>query len=68
MDTQRKVVKDNCHQYYEMLFVYIDNILALSHQAKDAIKEITVFYKAKESHWTSIYLGANISITHADDR
>jgi hypothetical protein len=43
----RKAVKDNGHQYYMMLFVYTDNILALSHRAKDAMKEITKFYKAK---------------------
>jgi hypothetical protein len=43
-----KAVKDNGHQYYEMLFVYVDDILALSHQAENAIKEITAFYKAKQ--------------------
>ena len=35
----RKAVKENGFEYYEMLlFVYIDDILALSHRAKDAIK------------------------------
>jgi hypothetical protein len=43
-----KVVKDNGHQYYEVLFVYVNDILALSHQAENAVKAITAFYKAKD--------------------
>ena len=34
---------DNC-KYYEMLFVYVDDILALSHKATEVIREITSFY------------------------
>jgi hypothetical protein len=57
----QKAAKDNGHKYYKMLFVYVDNILALSHKAKDAIKEITTFYKAKEGSIKplEIYLGAD---------
>ena len=49
--------------YYEMLFVYINDILALSHWAGDMIKEITEFYKAKEGSikQLEIYLGTNVS-------
>jgi hypothetical protein len=59
----RKAVRDDGHQYYEMLFVYVDDILALSHRAKDAIEEITAFYKAKDGSIKppEIYLGANVS-------
>ena len=59
----RKAVRDDGHQYNEMLFVYVDNILALSHRAKDAIEEITAFYKAKDGSIKppEIYLGANVS-------
>jgi hypothetical protein len=59
----RKAVRDDGHKYYEMLFAYVDNILALSHRAEDMIKEITAFYKAKEGSIKppEIYLGANIS-------
>jgi hypothetical protein len=55
--------EDDGFKYYEILFVYVDNILALSHQAKKAIKEITEFYQAKEGSvkLPEIYLGANIS-------
>ena len=34
-------------KYYEMLFVYADEILALSHKETEVITEITSFYKAK---------------------
>jgi hypothetical protein len=44
----RKVVNNNGHQYFEMLFVYVNDILALSQQAENAIKEIATFYKAKD--------------------
>ena len=49
-------------EYYEMLFVYVDDILALSHKATEVITEITSFYKAKEGSIkrTDIYVGANI--------
>jgi hypothetical protein len=59
----RKAVRDDGHQYYEMLFIYVDDILALSHRATDAIEEITAFYKAKEGSIKppEIYLGANVS-------
>ena len=59
----RKAVRDDGHKYYEMLFVYVDDILALSHKAEEAIKEITAYFKAKEGSIKppEIYLGANVS-------
>ena len=67
-----KAVPDNDHKYYEMLFVYIDDILALSHKndilalshkAKATIMKITQFFTAKEGSVKplDIYLSANIS-------
>ena len=46
-----------------MLFVYVDDILALSHQTESVIKEIAQFFKTKEGSIKppEIYLGANIS-------
>ena len=32
-------------KYYEMLFVYVDDILALSHKATEVITDITSFYR-----------------------
>ena len=45
-----------------MLFVYVDDILAVLHKATDVIKDITAFYRAKEGRIKppDIYLGANI--------
>ena len=45
-----------------MVFVYVDNILAVSHKATDVIKAITAFYKAKKGSIKppDIYLDANI--------
>ena len=45
-----------------MLFLYVDDILAVFHKATDAIKEITAFYREKEGSIkpTGIFLGANI--------
>ena len=59
----REAIKDNGHKYYEMLFVYVNDILALSHQAEGAIKEITTFFKAKDGSIRppEIYLGANVA-------
>ena len=59
----REAIKDNGHKYYEMLFVYVDDILALSHRAEDVINEITTFFKAKDGSIRppEIYLGANIA-------
>jgi hypothetical protein len=60
-----EVVKPDGHKYYEMLFVYINDILALSHKATDCIQEITNFYKAKEG---SIKPPRNISwCEHSED-
>ena len=49
-------------KYYEMLFLNVDGILALSQKATEVITEITSFYKAKEGSikQPDIYLGANI--------
>ena len=59
----REAVKTNGHKYYEMLFVYVDDILALSHQAKESIQEITNFFKAKDGSIKppEIYLGADVA-------
>ena len=43
-----KAIRDDGHPYYKMLFVYVDNILALSHQSEMAIMEIMQFFTAKE--------------------
>jgi hypothetical protein len=46
-----------------MLFVYVDDILALSHQVEDAIKEITTFFKANDGsiRLPEIYYDSNVA-------
>ena len=58
----REAFREDGFNYYEMIFLYIDNILAVSHKAKDVIKDIMDFYRAKEGSIKppDIYLGANI--------
>jgi hypothetical protein len=50
-------------EYYEMVFVYVDDILSLSHKAKECIAEIMAHYKVKDGsvRELDIYLGANIA-------
>jgi hypothetical protein len=45
-----------------MLFVFVNDILALGHEAKDVIEEIMKFYKAKDGSMKTpdIYLGSNV--------
>ena len=58
----RPAVRPDGFEYYEMLFVYVDDILSVSHRASEAIKEITDYYKAKEGSVKppDLYLGANV--------
>ena len=58
----REAVREDGFKNYEMLFVYVDDILAVLHKASDVIKEIAVFYRAKEGTIKpqDIYLGENI--------
>ena len=55
-------MQDDGFEYYEMVFVYVDDILAVSHLARAVIDEITSYYKAKKDsiQKPKLYLGANI--------
>ena len=55
-------VKENGHEYYEMLLVYMDDILCISHQAEAVLKELGMFCKIKDGSLKKldIYLGMNI--------
>ena len=58
----RPAVRDDGFEYYEMLFVYVDDILALSHKAKALIQAIGEYYRIKpgSDHEPELYLGTNI--------
>jgi len=59
----RAAIKLNGHQYYEMLLVYIDDILLVSHQPQRMMQEIQQLYHLKDDliRAPKHYLGANIS-------
>ena len=59
----QKVVCSDGFEYYEMLFVYVNDILAVSHHTQEVIAEITRYYKAKDGSIKehSIYLGDDIA-------
>jgi hypothetical protein len=65
----RAAVKANGFEYYEMLFVFVDDILALSHKAKELIESIGEFYKVKpgSDKEPEIYLGANVDKVQMPD-
>ena len=65
----RSAVRDDGFKYYEMLFVYVDDICSVSHRAREVISEITAVYKEKEGSIKSpdIYLGANIGKLQTPD-
>jgi len=58
----RAAVRDDGFEYYEMLFVFVDDVLALSHKAKELIQSIGEFYKVKpgSDKEPELYLGSNI--------
>ena len=58
----REAVHEDGFKYYEMLCIYVDDILAISHKATDVLKEITALYRAKGGSIKSldIYISANI--------
>ena len=39
----REAVNEDGFKYYEIIFVYVDGILAVLHKAMDVIKDITAF-------------------------
>ena len=43
----RPATRDDGFEYYEMLFVYVDNILCVSHLALEVLQEIGKFYTIK---------------------
>jgi hypothetical protein len=60
-DWIRPAAREDGHKYYEMLLVYVDDVLAISHEPKVLIDAIGEYYKVKpgSDKETDIYLGAN---------
>ncbi len=65
----RAAVRDDGFEYYEMLLIYVDDILAISHQPKVLIDAIGEYYKVKPNgdKEPEIYLGANVEKVQMPD-
>jgi hypothetical protein len=59
----RKAVKPDGFEYYEMVLVYVDDTLCVSHEPKVTMEEIAKIYRIKEGSLgpPERYLGADIS-------
>lgn len=65
----RPQVKPDAFQYYEMVLVYVDDILVLSHETKPVMDSISALYLLKEDSigTPTRYLGANIATYQLPD-
>jgi len=56
-------VKNDRHHYYEMLLIYVDDILCISHRTHDTMQQIQQLYCLKDNMIgpPKRYLGANIA-------
>ena len=57
-------VKEDGFEYYEYVLCYVDDILAISHKAKDALKAVQAIFKLKDDKIEppDMYLGATLSV------
>jgi hypothetical protein len=60
---------DDGYKYYEMLLVYVDDVLVMSHEPKVLIYAIGEYYKVKpgSDKEPDIYLGANVEKVQMPD-
>jgi hypothetical protein len=57
----RAAKKPNGYEYYEYILVYVDDVLALSHQAETIMKSLGQYYRLKDGYAEpSQYLGAAV--------
>ena len=61
---RRPSVKEDGFEYYEYVLCYIDDILAISHKAKDVLKVVQAIFKLKDDQIEppDMYLGATLSV------
>ena len=61
---RRPAVKEDGFKYYEYVLCYVDDILAISHKAKDALKAVQAVFKLKDNRIEppDMYLGATLSV------
>ena len=65
---RRPAVKEDGFKYYEYVLCYVDDILAISHKAKDVSKVVQAMFKLKDDKIEPLdmYLGATLSVMEDD--
>ena len=65
---RRPAVKEDSFEYYEYVLCYVDDILAISHKARDMLKAIQTIFKLKDDRIEppDMCLGATLSIMEDD--
>jgi hypothetical protein len=65
----QQLAKTDTNTSYEMLLVYVDDVLAISHEPKVLIDTIGEYYKVKPGSYKEpdIYLGANVKKVQMPD-
>jgi hypothetical protein len=65
----KQAVHDDGFDYYEMLIIYVDNILSISLKAKERIDKITMHYTAKKGSIKepTLYLGTHVGKMQLED-
>ena len=65
---RRPAIKEDGFEYYEYVLCYVDDILAISHKAKDVLKAVQVIFKLKDDKIEppDMYLGATLSVMEDD--
>ena len=65
---RRLAVKEDGFEYYEYVLCNVDNILAISHMAKDASKAVQAIFKLKDDKIvpSDMYLVATLSVMEDD--
>ena len=65
---RRLAVKEDGFEYYKYILCYVDDILAISHKAKDMLKAVQAIFKLKDDRIEppDMYLGAMLSIMEDD--
>ena len=64
----RPAVTEDGFEYYEYVLCYVDDILAISHKAKEVLKVLQAIFKLKDDKIEppDMYLGATLSIMDDD--
>jgi hypothetical protein len=64
----RKRTRPNDQEYNEIVLVFVDDILCISHAPQDFMKQLAIVYDLRgPAEEPKIYLGSNISKSHLPD-